>query len=74
LSDAKKELANAKNKVENLTRQLQQSDSWLPRGDSVKRYHEKERIKLAAFEEKTAISRKNKKKKSNSRPMQSKTV
>jgi hypothetical protein len=53
LLDAKKELANAGTKdVENLTRQLQQADFWVSRGDSVERYPEKERIKLAAFEEK----------------------
>jgi hypothetical protein len=55
LLDAKKELANAGTKeAENLTRQLQQADFWASRGDSIKCYPEKERIKLAAFEEKTS--------------------
>ncbi len=60
MPDAKKELASAKMEVENLTRQLQQADFRLSRGDSVECYCEKERIKLAAFEEKTVISHKNK--------------
>ncbi len=56
LLDAKKESAHAKKVFENLTRQLQQAEFRPSRGVSVKRYHEKERIKLTAFEEKTATS------------------
>ncbi len=63
LLDTKKELANAGMKeVANLTRQLQQADFRASRGDSVERYPEKERIKLAAFEVKIAISCQNKEK------------
>ena len=63
LLDTKKELANAGTKeVENLTRQLQQADFRASRSDSVERYPEKERIKLAVFEVKIAISRQNKEK------------
>ena len=65
LLDTKKELANAGTKeVENLTRQLQQADFRASRSDSVERYLEKERIKLAAFEVKIVISRQNKEKES----------
>ena len=76
LLDTKKELANAGTKeVENLTRQLQQADFRASRGNSVERYPEKERIKLAAFEVKTAKSRQNKEKeKINKRQMQSVTM
>ncbi len=50
LLDTKKESANAGTKeVENFTRQLQQADFRASRGNSVERYPEKERIKLAAF-------------------------
>jgi hypothetical protein len=60
LPDAKEELANSKMEVENLsTRQLQQANFPLSRGDSVECYCEKERIKLALFEEKTVISCRN---------------
>ena len=60
LSDAKKELANAKKEVKNLTRQLQQADFRPSRGDSVAQDCKKETIKLATFEEKTAMTRQNK--------------
>jgi hypothetical protein len=58
LLDAKKESASSKKKVENLIWQLQQAD-WPSRGDSVEHYPKKKRIKLAAFEERTAISCRN---------------
>ena len=75
LLDTKKELANAGTKeVENLTRQLQQADFRASRGNSVERYPEKERIKLAAFEVKIAKSRQKKEKKINARQMQSVTM
>jgi hypothetical protein len=60
LSDAKKELANAKKEVKNLTRQLQQADFRPSRGDSVDCNCKKETIELAAFEEKTVITCRNK--------------
>jgi hypothetical protein len=59
LLDTKKELANAKEDIENHKRQLQQADSRPSRGDFFEHYLEKERIKRAAFEEKTAISHRN---------------